>query len=303
MKFKTKILLFFLYFELYFKYINSKFSSIEAFNCLQKNNFTNIENSSKIIGSPSICHSISKQCCFINITHYYGDYLLIQEYCIFLNVNITEFQQFLQDLYEDDEKFYANFTAHNLDMYQTIGRNLDYNLIDQLNCFIAPKSNVEYSTYVINNCKEFKNGICTGAKNNTEMDIFINSFHKNYSNAYCNKKEHDKGHNCIRYDGSRANDKMVLPLLEDLRDYLQADNDEYLVVNNETNIDINPDVGYDDEGEHIFISNWTLNHKLIKHCKPRPEVKIEVICPEGYIGHNYIKIKFYYLAIVLLFIS
>ena len=177
MTIKRNIFLFFLYFELLFKYINSKFSSQEAFNCLQKNNFSNITNSSKIIGSPTICHSVSKQCCFINITHYYGDYLLTQEYCNFLNVNITEFKQFLQDLYEDDEKFYANFTAHNLNMYQILGRNLDYNLVDKVNCFIAPKSNVEYSTYDVKNCKEFKNGICTGVKNNTQMDIFINGFH------------------------------------------------------------------------------------------------------------------------------
>ena len=205
-------------------------------------------------------------------------------------------------IYEDYEKFYAYFTAHNLDMYQTIGRNLDYNLLDKLNCFIAPKSNVEYSTYDVHNCKEFKNGTCTGVKNNTEMDNFIKSFHKNYSNAYCNKKETDKGSKCIRYDGTRANDKMVLPLLEELRDYLLADNDEYMVVNNETNIDINTDVGYDDEGEHNFISNWTLNHKLIKNCKQRPEVKVEVICKEGYIGQHYIIINFFYFFILLLFI-
>ena len=177
MNFEIKIYYLF-YFLILLKYsINvTKFSSIEAFNCLQKNVYTNISNASKIIGSPSVCHSVSKQCCFINITHYYGDYLLKNEYCNYLNVNITEFRQFLQDLYEDDEKFYANFTAHNTDMYQTIGRNLDYNLVDKLNCFIGPKSNSEYSTYAINNCKEFKDGICLGVKNNTEMDIFMNNF-------------------------------------------------------------------------------------------------------------------------------
>ena len=277
-----------------------KFSSIEAFNCLKKNVFENIGNSSKIIGSPSICHSVSKQCCFINITYYYGDYLLRQEYCNFLNVNITEFKQFLQDLYEDDEKFYANFTAHNFDMYQTIGRNLDYNLIDKLNCFIGPKTYSEYSTYAINNCKEFKDGICTGIKNNTEMDNFMKNFHERYSNAYCNKKE--EGQKCIMFNGTRANDKMVLPLMEELRDYLQADNDEYLVVNNESNVDINPEIDNDDDGEHSFLTNWTNNHKFVKNCKPRPEVKIDVICPEGYVRQNYIKFYFNYLFIFSLII-
>ena len=300
MVFTFKFYLFFLFMIFLLNTINAapKFSSVEAFKCLQKNVFNNIQNSSKIIGSPSVCHSVSTQCCFINITHYYGDYLLTQEYCNFLNVNITEFKQFLQDLYEDDEKFYANFTAHNLDMYRTIGRNLDYNLSDKLNCFIGPKSYSEYSTYTVKNCKEFKDGICTGVKNNTEMNIFLSNFHQRYSNAYCNKKEDTN--KCVMYNGTRGNDKMILPLLEELRDYLQADNDEYLVVNNETNVDISPEGEDEDEGENTFLSNWTLNHKFLKKCKERPEVKIEVICPEGYIGQNYIKFYLSYLCIFLL---
>jgi hypothetical protein len=104
MEYKKIILVSFLFVEFLFKYINSIFSSPEALQCLQKNVFNNLINSSKIIGSPSICHSVSSQCCFINLTHYYGDYLLTQEYCHHLSVNITEFTKFLQDLYEDDEK-------------------------------------------------------------------------------------------------------------------------------------------------------------------------------------------------------
>ena len=300
----SKIKIYFYFFFLIFLYnsINAaKFSSTEALNCFQKNFYNNSENSSKIIGSPSVCHSVSKQCCFINITHYYGDYLLKHEYCNFLNVNKTEFQQFLQDLYEDNEKFYANFTAHNTEMYRTIGRNLDYNLLDKLNCFIGPKTNAEYSTYSVHNCKEFKDGICTGVKNNTEMDIFIKNFHKKYSDAYCNKNE--DGRKCVMYNGTRANDKMILPLFEELRDYLQADNDEYLVVNNQTNVDINPDAEDEDDGENSFLTNWTINHKFIKHCKPRPEVKIEVICPEGYEFQKYINFSigflFFFFLIIL----
>ena len=273
------------------------FSSKEASNCFHKNIYDNIRNASKVIGSPSVCHSVSKQCCFINITHYYGDYLLTQEYCNYLNVNINKFQQFLQDLYEDNEKYYANFTAHNLDMYKEIGRNLDYNLIDRLNCFMGPKTYSEYSTYDIYNCKEFKNGICTGPKNNTEMNIFMSNFHSRYSDAYCNKKE--EGKKCVMYNGTRGNDKMVLPLMEELRDYLQADNDEYLVVNNESNVDINPDEEDDDDGENQFLANWTDNGKFIKDCKPRPEVKVEVICPEGYVGQNHI--EFYFIYVLLFF--
>ena len=46
-------------------------------------------------------------------------------------------------------------------------------------------------------------------------------------NAYCNKKQDKK--KCVRYNGAQGNDKMVKPLLEELADYLQADNDEYQV--------------------------------------------------------------------------
>ena len=80
--------------------------------------------------------------------------------------------------------YYANFTAHNLDMYETIGRNLETKLTDTLNCFIGPKNYEEYSTYVVNNCKEFVDGVCTGKKNNTQFNEFMSGFHKNYSQAY-----------------------------------------------------------------------------------------------------------------------
>ena len=94
---------------------------------------------------------------------------------------------------------------------------------------------------------------------------------------------------------------MMLPLLEELRDYLQADNDEYIVNNNETNVDINPEEDDDDDGEHNFLTNWTFKNKFIKDCKPRPEVKVEVICPEGYVGQNYLKVYFVHLLLFLFF--
>ena len=295
---KLFLYLYFIEFLLRLIYSNSKFSSTEAYNCLKKNNYNNIKNASKTIGSPSVCHSVSKQCCFINITHYYGDYLLTQEYCNYFEGKVNEFKQFLQDLYEDDEKYYANFTAHNTDMYQTIGRNLDYSLIDKLNCFLGPKSYTEYSTYVVNNCKEFQNGKCTGPKNNTEMNIFMSNFHKKYSDAYCNKNE--EGNKCVMYNGTRGNDKMVMPLLEELKDYLQADNDEYLVVNNETNVDINPDGDEDDDGESTYLTNWTINHKFIKNCTKRPTVIVEVNCSSDYNGQIFIKYSSIHLFLFLL---
>ena len=120
----------------------------ESIKCLQVNQYNGIKNGIKVIGDKQKCFDVSKQCCFINITHYYGSYLLKHEYCNYLNVNKDEFEKFLNNMYNDDEMFYANFTAHNLEMYQTIGRNLPEKMTERLNCYLGPKSNEEYSTYV-----------------------------------------------------------------------------------------------------------------------------------------------------------
>ena len=269
----------------------------ESIRCLHVNKYDDIRNGIKVIGDKNKCFKVSKQCCFINITHHYGDYLLQNEYCNYLNVNITEFQQFLYNLYNDDEMYYANFTAHNLEMYQTIGRNLDYKLTDKLNCFIGPKTNEEYSTYVVNNCKEFAHGVCTGVKNSTQFTEFVENFQKNYANAYCNKKE--EGKKCIRFDGTRANDKMVKPLLDELTDYLQADNDEYKVVNNETNVDINPDED-DDDGESTFLDHWNLGNNQTKLCLERPKVEVTIECPEGYVYQEFVNFKLIKILLIVL---
>ena len=289
-------LLFFLY--NYCKTQSTAFSSKQALNCLKINTYNNLLKGEKIIGNASTCHNVGKQCCFINITHYYGSYLLKEEFCNFLNVNITTFQNFLYNMYNDDEMYYANFTAHNLDMYRTIGRNLNQSLTSTLDCYLGPKQNSEYSKYVDKNCKRFEDGVCTGVKNGTRFDQWISGFHSGYADAYCNKKQ-DNGKKCIRNDGAMSNDKMVRPLLEELRDYLQADNDEYIVTNNESNIDINPDF-IDDEGLSSYLPNWTLNGKFIKNCKARPNVTVEVICPEGYVGQKYL--EFYYIYLILIFL-
>ena len=269
----------------------------ESIRCLHVNKYDDIRNGIKVIGDKNKCFAVSKQCCFINITHHYGDYLLQNEYCNYLNVNITEFQKFLYNLYNDDEMYYSNFTAHNLEMYKTIGRNLDYKLTDRLNCFIGPKTNEEYSTYVVNNCKQFVDDVCTGVKNSTQFSEFVENFQKNYANAYCNKKE--EGNKCIRFDGTRANDKMVKPLLDELADYLQADNDEYKVVNNETNVDINPDED-DDDGESTFLDHWKLGNNQTKHCLERPKVEITVECPEGYVYQEFVNFKLIKIILITL---
>ena len=278
--------------------ISSKVIS-ESIRCLQVNEYNDLNKGEKIIGNKSKCFSVSNNCCFINMTFYYGDYLLKHEYCNYLNVNITEFQQFLYDLYNDDEMFYANFTAHNLDMYETIGRNLETKLTDSLNCFIGPQNYEEFSTYVVNNCKEFVDGVCTGKKNTTQFNEFMNGFHKNYSNAYCNKKE--EGKKCIKYNGTRANDKMVKPLMDELAAYLQADNDTYVIFYNNTNVEIDTEQDEED-GSSTFLDKWIKDEKVIKNCTKRPEVFISVECPDGYVYQEFLlynKILLFILILIL----
>lgn len=260
----------------------------DSIKCLQVNQYDDITNGVKVIGDKKKCFNVSSQCCFINITHYYGDHLLKHEYCNYLNVNKTEFEEFLNNMYNDDEMYYANFTANSYETFKRIGRNLDKNTTDIFNCFIGPRSNEEYSTYVINNCKEFKDGVCTGKKNTTQFNEFIENFHKNYSNEYCNKKEDKK--KCIRYNGTRSNDKMIKPLLDELADYLQADNDEYKVQYNESNVDIDPDED-DDNGNSSFVEAWKDGNKIILNCTERPIVQVVVECPENYVYQEFINFK------------
>ena len=267
--------------------------------CLQVNQYDGLLNGEKIIGDKQKCFDVSPNCCFINLTFKYGDYLLKHEYCNYLNVNITEFQQFLYDLYNDDEMFYANFTAHNLDMYETIGRNLDTKLIDNLNCFIGPQNFEEYSTFVVNNRQEFVDGICTGKKNTTLFNEFMSGFHRNYSNVYCNKKE--EGKKCIKYNGTRANDKMVKPLMDELSSYLQADNDTYFVFYNNTNVEIDTEEGEED-GSSTFLDGWYKDDVLIKRCKERPKVSVFVECPPGYVYQEFLihnKILLFILMLII----
>ena len=251
-----------------------------------------------MIGDKNKCFEVSSQCCFINLTHTYGNIVLKHEYCNYLNVDIKEFQQFLYNMYNDDSMYYANFTGHNLKMYQTIGRNLNLNFTETFHCYKGPQKTEEYSTYVVNNCKEFVDDVCTGQKNVTQFNEFVAVFQKNYAEAYCNKKQ-DRN-KCIRYNGARSNDKMIKPLLDELADYLQADNDEYKVVNNETNVDINPDEDVDENSTLVY--EWKIGNQTIP-CRERPNISVTVECPENYVYQEFINCKIIkYLVFVILLI-
>ena len=278
-------------------------SVTSSIRCLQVNQFNNLTYGKKTIGNKKKCFDVSNNCCFINLTYYYGGYPLIHEYCQHLDVKIDEFKQFLYNLYNDDEMFYANFTAHNYNTYRTIGRNLETNLTDKLTCYIGPKNYEEYSTYVVNNCKEFVDDVCMGQKNNTQFNEFMSGFHKNYSNAYCNKKE--EGKKCIKYNGTRANDKMVKPLLDELINYLQADNENetYTINYNNSNVDIILEED-DDDGSNTFLDAWLDDDEktIIKNCSARPEVVVNIECPPGYVFQEFLiynKILLFILMLIL----
>ena len=270
----------------------------ESLKCLQVNQYDGISNGVKLIGDKNKCFEVSSQCCFINLTHTYGNIVLKHEYCNYLNVDIKEFQQFLYNMYNDDSMYYANFTGHNLKMYQTIGRNLNLNFTETFHCYKGPQKTEEYSTYVVNNCKEFVDDVCTGQKNVTQFNEFVAVFQKNYAEVYCNKKQ-DRN-KCIRYNGARSNDKMIKPLLDELADYLQADNDEYKVVNNETNVDINPDEDVDENSTLVY--EWKIGNQTIP-CRERPNISVTVECPENYVYQEFINCKLIkYLVFVILLI-
>ena len=127
----------------------------------------------------------------------------------------------------------------------------------------------------------------------------MSGFHKNYSNAYCNKKE--EGKKCIKYNGTRANDKMVRPLLMELADYLQADNDTYIVYYNNTNVDIDTEEDEED-GSSTFLDQWIKDDKVIKNCTQRPNVTVYVECPPGYVYQEFLihnKILLFILFLIL----
>ena len=70
---------------LYFLFIILKIISPKtvstSIRCLQVNQYDGLLNGEKIIGDKQKCFDVSPNCCFINLTFKYGDYLLKHEYC------------------------------------------------------------------------------------------------------------------------------------------------------------------------------------------------------------------------------
>lgn len=249
------------------------------------------------VADPTVCTSVDSQCCFINLTHRYGDHQINSYFCGALTKKQEEFLTHFTNLYNDDLLNYANFTGNNYDLFKKYGRNLNQSTRDMFNCYYGPSSFQEYSTYRDRNCAKFKDGECLYVKNRTSFREFVRDYQVNYSALYCPKKDVDG--KCISYRGTRANDKMVRPLFMDLINYLQADEDAYNIVNTFTNIDIYTEEDEDDSNTDTVIKAWyDSNGKVIKNCTERPAINFSIICPESFKGSRFLKGVFSALCVV-----
>ena len=164
---------------------------------------------------------------------------------------------------------------------------MDYNYTQNYSCFKAP-SKQNYSTYLYNNCGQFdKNGGCLFEKDTYYFSNFTNSFYRNYSEEYCNKL--DKG-KCLMYNGTKSNNAMVRPLLQDLVGYLHIDEPDYVFDQSDDVVDINPD------NEDTITDKWPTGY-----CKDIPKISLNIVCPNSYVNGNYIKL--YKLWIILVILS
>lgn len=270
--------------------------------CFQKNIFFPKTGQTGVT-DPKVCTNVNNQCCFINLTHRYGDHQINTYFCGALTKKQEAFLTHFTNLYNDDLLSYANFTGNNYELFKKYGRNLNQTTKDMFNCYYGPSSFQEYSTYKERNCAKFKDGECLYVKNRTSFREFVRDYQVNYSGLYCPKKDVDG--KCISYRGTRANDKMVRPLFMDLINYLQADEDAYNIINTFTNIDIYTEEDEDDLNTDTVIKAWyDSNGKVIKNCTERPTINFTIVCPDGFQSSRFLKGIFnalYIVAMILVF--
>ena len=241
--------------------------------CIQKNKWQDLINSTKTISDPSDCTSVSKQCCFINITYSYINVNVSSQYCFSLDGNVDKFKEYITNLYQDNIYNFANYTYRNKDKYRWIGRQFDEPFFTNFTCFMPPhKSN--YSTYLFQNCGKFDGGKCLFEKDVNYFGNFTEKFYENYTGDYCRKKGDDG--KCIKYTGSRANNAMIRPLMLDLIEYLHIDDPHYDYEGENDIVEFNPD------DENSIIEKW-------ENCSPIPKVDIQLICPEDFKSAKFIK--------------
>ena len=270
----SKHLKFQLFFFLISFSISAKFGKDEE-KCYKLNTWGNIHKSEKTILEPSNCHEISKRCCYIYMSYFYGNIPIEATYCFHLTMNKEEFAQLMLNKINDESKYYSNWTGFNYDKYTEIGRNLKNNFTSQLNCYLGPTKKSEFSTYAQENCGKFENGKCVLVNDKNYFNKFVKKFHDKYSSTYCNKKQENK--KCFLFDGARKNDHMVRPLLTQLRTSIHAENDSYTYNQTDVNIEYD-DVYLDEDNEAAYKSEWDNGQECINYTMPN----FTVICPENY---------------------
>ena len=280
-----------IYIILVISYITSVLSvakrATEDLKCIKMNVCQSLSSSTKTISSPSSCTSISKNCCYINMTYSYINFDVSSQYCFSLSGNLNDFKEYINNLYQDDILYFANYTYRHKAQMKYLGRQFDYNYTKDHKCFKAP-SKTNYSTYLQNNCGQFdKSGACISEKDTYYFSNFTQSFYRNYSSDYCNKA--DSGGKCISYNGTRSNNAMVRPLIQDLIGYLHIDEPDYVFEQDEL-LDVNPD------DEETVTEKWPTGY-----CSDIPKVNFEVICPDSYQSCQFITFSIVTLVCILFY--
>ena len=220
------------------------------------------------------------------MTYSYINFDVSSQYCASLSGNLDDFKEYLNNLYQDDVYFFANYTYRHKANYKNLGRQLDYNYTQNYSCYKAP-SKQNYSTYLYNNCGQFDgHGGCLFEKDTYYFSNFTNAFYRNYSEEYCNKFEKGK---CLMYNGTKSNNAMVRPLLQDLIGYLHIDEPDYVFDQSDDVVDINPD------DEDTITERWPTGF-----CKDIPKISSDIVCPSSYVYGNYVKV--YYIILIWSFI-
>jgi len=279
------LIYFFFFIKIFFiKFIfSAKFGKLEE-QCYKKNTWDDVHKSIKTVLQPTDCTKISKRCCYIKMSYYYGNIPIEATYCFHLTMNKEEFTQLMLNKINDEVLYYANWTGFNYDKYTEIGRNLNYNYTSLLNCYLGPKKKTEYSTYVQENCGKFENGKCVLINDKNYFTKFAKKFHDKYSSTYCNKKQEHK--KCFLYDGARKNDYMIRPLLTQLVTSIHAENENYTYNQTDFNIEYD-DVYIEVDDESTYKTEWDNGQECINFTKPI----FTVVCPDNYDSISFIYLK------------
>ena len=255
--------------------------------CIKANKWQDLISSTKTISDPSTCTKISKRCCYVNMTYSYINFDVSSQYCFSLSGSIDEFKEYLENLYQDDLYYFANFTYRNKYDMHFLGRQFEGNYLANYKCWKPPTQKM-YSSYLYNNCGQFDHGQCLFEKDKLYFGNFTEAFYRNYSTDYCNKESGDG--KCIMYNGTRSNNAMIRPLLKDLIDYLHIDDTNY-----DSDLGDGGIIEIDPDAEENIKELWNKT----TNCTDIPKVNFEVICPSSYVYGNYLKMNLYSVSILI----